>query len=233
VSVFGDDPVVVPSLLAADPVRLASEVLDVVDAGAPAIHVDVMDGHFVPSLAFSAATVAALKETFDGRGTLLDVHLMVTRPARHISEFAAAGAGLITVHAEADLHPRYALDAIHDAGLLAGLAVRPSTSVSALARYADEIDVALCMTVEPGRGGQAFLDRSLTRIDWLTSLLRPHTPIEVDGGIDARTGRACVGNGATILVAGSAIFGAGDPGTAYEQLVAATHRRAARRLEAA
>jgi ribulose-phosphate 3-epimerase len=210
-------PRVAPSILAADFGRLREQVREVVDAGAEVIHVDIMDGHFVPALSMGPQAVAALRE-FD---VLLDVHLMIERPERHLAAFASAGATNITVHAEATPHVHYAIQAIHDAGCTAGVAITPSTPVEALSEVRGELWMALCMTVNPGWGGQAFIPTSLDKIRRLRELVGPDVEIEVDGGVDIRTGGPCVEAGATLLVAGTSVFGAPDPGAAFRDVAAA------------
>jgi ribulose-phosphate 3-epimerase len=210
---------VAPSILAADFARLGEQVQTVMDAGAKTIHVDVMDGHFVPPITMGALVVGALADQVHGAGGLLDVHLMVERPERHISDFAKAGADNITVHAEATPHLHYALQAIHEAGCSAGLALCPGTPVLAASELVDDIDVLLCMTVNPGWGGQAFLPSSLGKLERARAL--PGTAIEVDGGIDVDTAGPCAGAGATAFVAGTAVFGAPDPGAAFKEISAA------------
>jgi ribulose-phosphate 3-epimerase len=212
---------VAPSILAADFARLGEQVQTVMDAGAKTIHVDVMDGHFVPPITMGALVVGALADQVHGAGGLLDVHLMVERPERHISDFAKAGADNITVHAEATPHLHYALQAIHEAGCSAGLALCPGTPVLAASELVDDIDVLLCMTVNPGWGGQAFLPSSLGKLERARALLGPGTAIEVDGGIDVDTAGPCAGAGATAFVAGTAVFGAPDPGAAFKEISAA------------
>jgi ribulose-phosphate 3-epimerase len=212
---------VAPSILAADFARLGEQVQTVMDAGAKTIHVDVMDGHFVPPITMGALVVGALADQVHGAGGLLDVHLMVERPERHISDFAKAGADNITVHAEATPHLQYALQAIHEAGCSAGLALCPGTPVLAASELVDDIDVLLCMTVNPGWGGQAFLPSSLGKLERARALLGPGTAIEVDGGIDVDTAGPCAGAGATAFVAGTAVFGAPDPGAAFKEISAA------------
>jgi ribulose-phosphate 3-epimerase len=212
---------VAPSILAADFARLGDEVAAVMEAGARTIHVDVMDGHFVPPITMGALVVQAIAQQVHDAGALVDVHLMVERPERHIAEFASAGADNITVHAEATPHAHYALQAIHEAGCSAGLALCPATPVAAASELVGDIDVLLCMTVNPGWGGQEFLPASLGKLERLRAMLGPDTAIEVDGGIDAATAGPCATAGATAFVAGTALFGASDPATAYREIAAA------------
>jgi ribulose-phosphate 3-epimerase len=212
---------IVPSILAADRARLYEQARDVVDAGASALHVDVMDGRFVPSHGYGPETVAGLRHALAGRDVLLDVHLMVERPERHIASFAAAGAGLITFHVEASADPGETIGAIRDAGCAAGIALRPGTPLSALDPVAELVDVVLCMTVEPGFGGQPFIESSPFRIRRIAATVPAGTRIEVDGGIDTATARRCATAGATLLVAGTAVFGADDPAAAFAELASA------------
>jgi ribulose-phosphate 3-epimerase len=212
---------VAPSILAADFARLGEQVAAVIEAGATTIHVDVMDGHFVPPISMGALVVDALAEQIHGAGALVDVHLMVDRPERHISDFAKAGADHITVHAEATPHVHYALQAVREAGCTAGLALCPATPVAAASEVLAELDLVLCMTVNPGWGGQAFLPASLGKLERLRALLGPGVAIEVDGGIDAGTAGPCAASGATAFVAGTALFGAPDPFAAFREIAAA------------
>lgn len=209
---------VAPSILAADFARLGAQVEEVLSAGARVIHVDVMDGHFVPPISMGPLVVGALADTVHGAGGLLDVHLMIERPERQVAEFARAGADSITVHAEATPHANYALSAIREAGCGAGLALNPSTPVAVMGEVTDLVDVVLCMTVNPGWGGQAFLPASPAKVERLRALVGPGPAVEVDGGIDARTARPCAAAGATLFVAGSAVFGAPDPGAAVREI---------------
>jgi len=212
---------VAPSILAADFARLGDQVAAVLEVGARTIHVDVMDGHFVPPITMGPLVVSALAEQVHAAGAVVDVHLMVERPERHIAAFAEAGADNITIHAEATPHLHYSLQAIHEAGCTAGLALCPGTPVSAAAELLEDLDLLLCMTVNPGWGGQAFLPGSIGKVERLRAMLGPGRAIEVDGGIDAGTAGPCAAAGATAFVAGTALFGAPDPARAYQEIAAA------------
>ena len=218
---------VAPSILAADFSRLGEQVGEVLDAGARVIHVDVMDGHFVPPITMGPLAVDALAEQVHAAGAVLDVHLMIELPERQIAAFAEAGADNITIHAEATPHLHYAVSAIKEAGCSAGVALCPATPVEALTELAEDLDLALCMTVNPGWGGQAFLPRSPGKIERLRALIGPGPALEVDGGVDASTAGACAQAGATVFVAGSAVFGADDPAAAYREITAAAGVRPA------
>jgi ribulose-phosphate 3-epimerase len=213
---------VAPSILAADFAHLGERVAEVLEAGAGQIHVDVMDGHFVPPISMGPLVVDALAGQIHAAGALVDVHLMVERPERHIAAFADAGADHITVHAEATPHLQYALQAVHDAGCTAGLALCPGTPVGVASELLNDIDLLLCMTVNPGWGGQSFLPSSIGKLERLRGLLGPGPAIEVDGGIDASTAGPCASAGATAFVAGTAVFGAPDPVAAFRELAAVT-----------
>jgi ribulose-phosphate 3-epimerase len=208
---------VAPSILAADFGRLRDQVRDVVDAGAEVIHVDIMDGHFVPTFSMGPKAVEALRD-FD---VLLDVHLMVARPERHVAAFASAGASTIIVHAEATPHIHYAVQAIREAGCNAGVAVTPSTPVEALSEIRGDLWSALCMTVNPGWGGQQFIASSLDKIARLRALIGSEVELEVDGGIDAQTAGPCAEAGASLFVAGTSVFGSPDPGQAFQTVASA------------
>ena len=211
-------PRVAPSILSADFAQLGAQVQEVLDAGARVIHVDVMDGHFVAPITMGPLVVAGLRERVAAAGARLEVHLMIERPERQIDEFARAGADLITIHAEATPHVHYALSQIRDAGLGAGLALCPATPLAILREVAELLDLALCMTVNPGWGGQRFIEASISRIERTRALLGGAVAIEVDGGIDVLTGPRCQAVGAGVFVAGSAVFGAPDPAAAYAAL---------------
>jgi ribulose-phosphate 3-epimerase len=211
---------VAPSILSADFARLGEQVELVMDAGARVIHVDVMDGHFVPPITIGPLTVSALRDLVHEREGVLDVHLMVERPERRVEEFAEAGADTLIVHWEATPHVHYALKAVREAGLHSALAINPATPPEAVLGVAELFDHLLCMTVNPGWGGQAYIDTSTAKVARLRELLGPGAPIQVDGGIDAATAGPVSAAGATLLVAGSSIFGASDPAAAYRELAA-------------
>jgi ribulose-phosphate 3-epimerase len=209
---------VAPSILSADFSRLREQVQEVLDAGARVIHVDVMDGHFVPSITVGPLVVDALREQTHAMGAALDVHLMIERPERHVVEFAQAGADSITFHAEATPHVAYAAGLIHEHGASAGVAINPATPVGALAEIAGAIDLALCMTVNPGWGGQPFIEHSPQKIERVRAIVGSGVAVEVDGGIDPATAPRCREAGASVFVAGSAIFASADPGEAYRAI---------------
>lgn len=214
-------PRVAPSILAADYSRLGAQLGEVLAAGARIVHVDVMDGHFVPPITIGAVVVDAIREQVHDVGGILDVHLMVERPERHVDAFVHAGADVITVHAEATPHVHYALERIREAGCRAGLALNPATPVAVLDEVIDALDLVLCMSVNPGWGGQSFIGASVDKLARLRSGLPAELPLEVDGGVNERTAGDCALVGATLLVAGSAVFGAPDPAEAFSRLSAA------------
>ena len=210
---------IAPSILAADFARLGEQVDIVLKAGARVIHVDVMDGHFVPPITMGDLVVKAIADQVHAANAKIDVHLMIERPEEQIRAFAKAGADSITVHAEATPHLHYALQAIKDAGCLSGVAINPGTPAEAIS--AVEADMVLCMTVNPGWGGQQFIPASLDKIRRLRALVGPDVELEVDGGIDERTAGPCAEAGATLFVAGTSVFGSEQPGAAFRKVAAA------------
>jgi ribulose-phosphate 3-epimerase len=212
---------VAPSILSADFARLREQVGEVLDAGARIIHVDVMDGHFVPPITVGPLVVAALREQVDELGAMLDVHLMVERPERHVADFLEAGADSITFHAEATPHVAYTANLIRQGGAGVGVAINPATPVGALAEVVELLDMALCMTVNPGWGGQPFIAHSPQKIERVRAIVGVEVAVEVDGGIDPVTAPTCRQAGASVFVAGSAIFSSSDPGDAYRAIATA------------
>jgi ribulose-phosphate 3-epimerase len=214
---------VAPSILSADFSRLGAQVAEVMDAGARVIHVDVMDGHFVPPITMGPLVAASIADQVHDAGGAVDVHLMIDRPAEHVEEFARAGADCITAHVEADPHIHRSLGAIREAGCLAGAALNPGTAAEAVHELDGAADLILCMSVNPGWGGQSFIASSPDKVRRLRSLV-PAPVIEVDGGIDADTVGGVAEAGATLFVAGSAVFGDPEPGQAFQRIAAAADR---------
>ncbi len=204
------ETLVAPSILSADFGRLSDEVEVVLGAGARVIHVDVMDGHFVPNLTIGPVVVSALAPLVHGAGALIDVHLMIERPEAFVGVFAAAGADVITVHQEACTHLHRVMQTIRDAGSAAGVSLNPATPVETLAEIRHHCDLVLIMSVDPGFGGQSFIAGSLEKVARARELLPAEVALEIDGGVTELNARDLVEAGANLLVAGSSVFGGAD-----------------------
>ena len=214
------DALVAPSILSADFGRMREQVAEVMAAGARVIHIDVMDGHFVPVITFGPKMVADVADLIHEHGGLADVHLMIEAPERHVDQFAAAGADSLTVHVETCPHLHRTIELVHAAGCRAGVTLNPGTPVDALEEAARYADVLLCMSVNPGWGGQAFIPASLDRLPRMRALAGDGVAVEVDGGVGPGTIVDAYRAGANVLVAGSAIFASRDPAAAYADLAA-------------
>lgn len=195
---------IAPSILSADFAYLAQDCRDVLNAGADWLHVDVMDGDFVPNLSLGIPVLAGLSKAVDA---FYDVHLMIRRPLEYIEAFARAGADFITFHLEADSDVEKTIEAIHAAGCKAAVSVKPATPVEEVFPYLDRLDMVLIMSVEPGFGGQKFMPQAMDKIAALRERAGDGLMIQVDGGVDANTAPLCTRAGADVLVAGSAVFG--------------------------
>ena len=209
---------IAPSILSADFTRLAEAIDLVENAGATVLHVDVMDGHFVPNITIGLPVVKSIRKVTD---MIIDTHLMISEPGRYAAEFARAGADMVSVHVEADPHLNRTLNSIHDEGAKAGVAINPATPLSALDEALQYCDFVLLMSVNPGFGGQKFVSGSLAKLRRLRQMINEkglNVRIEIDGGIDEHNASDVVDAGAEILVAGTAIFGKDDPAAAVRQL---------------
>ncbi len=216
-----NERLVTPSILSADFGRLEAETVTVIDAGARLIHVDVMDGHFVPNLTIGPLVVEAIAPPVHERGAALDVHLMIEHPERFVEAFIAAGADSITVHQEACVHLHRTLAHIREAGVGAGVALNPATPLESLAEVRDQIDLVLVMSVDPGFGGQRFIEGSLDKLRRARAYFPAAVALEVDGGVSLDNAALLVAAGANLLVAGNSVYGAPDPARAFRELAAA------------
>ena len=210
---------IAPSILSADFTRLADEIAAVEAGGAKVLHVDVMDGHFVPNITIGLPVVKSLRKATT---LTIDTHLMIEEPGRYAVEFVKAGADMVSVHVEADVHLQRTLVAIREAGAKAGIAINPGTPLSALEEALPYADFVLLMSVNPGFGGQSFIPTSLDKLRRLKRMITDRglsTKIEIDGGIDAGNISEVVSSGADIIVAGSAVYGRGTPTESVKELI--------------
>src|SRR6478735_5144207 len=210
---------IAPSILSADFTKLADEIAAVEAGGAKVLHVDVMDGHFVPNITIGLPVVKSLRKATK---LTIDTHLMIEEPSRYAVQFVEAGADMVSVHVEADVHLQRTLVAIREAGAKAGIAINPGTPLSSLEEALPYADFVLLMSVNPGFGGQSFIPTSVQKLKRLRQMIDDRglpTRIEIDGGIDADNIRTIVESGAEIIVAGSAVFGGGEPEAAVKNLI--------------
>jgi ribulose-phosphate 3-epimerase len=224
--ITGSFPLIAPSMLKCDFGNLHRDVELLEAGGAKILHMDVMDGHFVPNLSYGAMVIERVRELTE---LPFEAHLMISEPARYLDDFVKAGCNVLTFHLEAVPEPRPLLSRIREHGCLAGLAINPKTPVESLEPFLDAFDLALVMSVEPGFGGQKFIPNALNKLSWLKRRLKPGTFASVDGGIELETIADVAAAGASLFVVGSGIFEAGDYGQAIAELTSRAHVPVGRR----
>jgi len=215
---YKSDLIIAPSMLAADPINLENEIRKIENSGAEFLHIDIMDGHFVPNLSFSPDTVRALRKKSE---LFFDVHLMISEPKKYIKAFADAGADLITIHSEVADNYKELAEIIHSLGLKAGISLKPGTEFDKIKDYVFDFDLVLIMTVEPGFGGQAYISSMNEKISEVRKFINNSEKsifLQVDGGITLETIKEASRAGADVFVAGSAVFKADNPSEAVEYL---------------